>query len=84
MEDHADVAMRARAIFLDRVRRIVAAASNPQEAAQELLAAIDEGYDPEAADDSPGWALVEIDPTTGEETGRDLTGLAGSISFDRD
>jgi hypothetical protein len=82
MEEHADVAMRARAIFLDRVRRIVAAASSPQEAARELLAAIDEGYDPDAGEDAPGWALVETDPSTGEETGRDLPGLAGSISFD--
>ncbi len=70
-----DVAQHARTVFLDRVRRIVAEAATPEDAAREILAALDEGHDPEASDDSPGWALVEVDPDTGEETGRDLVGL---------
>jgi hypothetical protein len=71
-----DVAQHARTVFLERVRRIVAESETPAEAAREILAAIDEGHDPEAGDGSPGWALIEIDPDTGDETGRDLKGLA--------
>jgi hypothetical protein len=70
-----DVAQNARTVFLDRVRRIVAEAQSPEEAARAILATIDEGHDPEASEDSPGWALIEVDPDTGDETGRDLNGL---------
>lgn len=70
-----DDAQHARTLFLARVRRIAAEAETPDDAAREILAALDEGYDPEAAEDSRGWALVEIDPRTGDETGRDLRGL---------
>jgi hypothetical protein len=68
--------MDARTVFLERVRRIVAETQTPEAAAREILAALDEGYDPEAGDASPGWALIEVDPDTGDETGRDLRGLS--------
>jgi hypothetical protein len=71
--------MDVRAVFLERVRRIVSETRTPDEAARAILAALDEGYDPGAGDDSPGWALIEIDPDTGDETGRDLRGL--SVDF---
>jgi hypothetical protein len=74
-----DVALQARTVFLERVRRIVAESGTAEEAAREILAAIDEGYDPDAAEDAPGWALVEVDLETGEETGRDLAGLLESF-----
>jgi hypothetical protein len=68
--------MDARTVFLERVRRIVAEAQSPDEAARAILEALDEGHDPEAGDDSRGWALIEVDPDTGDETGRELRGLS--------
>lgn len=39
-----------------------------------VLHRIDEGHDPDAPDDAPGWSLIEV---TGDETptGRDVGGL---------
>ncbi|MGW5366638.1 hypothetical protein [Actinopolymorpha pittospori] len=44
------------------------------EAAFAVVSIVDEGCDPEAPDDAPGWALVEVDPG-GRPTGRDVGGL---------
>ena len=68
--------MDARTVFLERVRRIVAEAETPADAARGILEALDEGHDPEGGDDSLGWALIEVDPDTGDETGGELRGLA--------
>ncbi len=43
-----------------------------------LIQAIDEGGDPDAGDDLPGWALIEISPE-GEATGRIVDALHESI-----
>jgi len=40
--------------------------------------AIDEGYDPEAPKDRPGWQLMETDPD-GNPTGREVGGLQESF-----
>jgi hypothetical protein len=49
------------------------------EAVFALLSVLDEGHDPEAPDDAPGWQLMETDATSGELTGRDVGGLHESI-----
>jgi hypothetical protein len=48
------------------------------ESVSGVLQTVDEGYDPDLEDDSPSWALVELD-TNGDPTGRDLGGLHGEI-----
>lgn len=44
------------------------------ETAFGVVERIDEGYDPDAPDDSPGWRLMEVDSELAL-TGRDLWGL---------
>jgi hypothetical protein len=58
------------------VVRVVRAAA--VQAMLDAVVAIDEGHDPEAPDDCPGWALVETDPD-GNLTGREVGGLHESV-----
>lgn len=44
----------------------------------DVIMIIDEGYDPDAPDDAPGWALKETDSDE-NPTGRDVGGLHESI-----
>lgn len=44
------------------------------ETAFGVLNRIDEGYDPAAGDDAPGWTLIETD-ADGTPTGRPVGGL---------
>jgi hypothetical protein len=44
----------------------------------ELVMIIDEGYDPDAPDDAPGWTLMETD-SSGNATGRRVGGLHESL-----
>jgi hypothetical protein len=48
------------------------------ETAFGVVERIDEGHDPDAPDDSPGWALMETDSEP-KLTGRDVVGLHESL-----
>lgn len=48
------------------------------EAVGDVIMVIDEGYDPDAPDDAPGWVLAETDGE-GNPTGRDVGGLHESL-----
>jgi hypothetical protein len=48
------------------------------EAVGDVIMVIDEGYDPDAPEDAPGWALAETDGE-GNPTGRDVGGLHESL-----
>ena len=58
---------------LVRVARAVAVV-----AVLDAVVAVDEGYDPEAPEDCPGWGLVETDPDS-KPTGREIGGLHGDF-----
>jgi len=74
-------------------QRAVAAGADPADVAQAMRSAaydaafsvlvrVDEGYDPEAPPDAPGWLLTEIrfdDSDEGTPSGRDVGGLHESI-----
>lgn len=44
------------------------------EAAFSVMERVDEGHDPDAPPDAPGWVLIETNPD-GRITGRDIGGL---------
>jgi hypothetical protein len=44
----------------------------------DVVMTIDEGYDPDAPDDAPGWTLVETS-SEGSATGRNVGGLHESL-----
>ena len=44
-----------------------------------MLSVLDEGHDPEAPGDAPGWQLMETGAASDELTGRDVGGLHESI-----
>jgi hypothetical protein len=48
------------------------------ETAFGVLNRVDEGYDPEAAEGAPGWALIETD-ADGNPTDRHVRGLHESV-----
>lgn len=65
------------AVLLAAVREVA------RESAFAVLDVIDEGYDPNAPDDAPGWALMEL-RSDGDEvafTGREVGGLHESLGF---
>jgi len=49
------------------------------EAVFAVLSILDEGYDPDAADDAPGWRLMETESQSDQLTGRDVGGLHEDI-----
>jgi hypothetical protein len=49
------------------------------EAVFTVLSIVDEGYDPGAPHDAPGWRLMETEPGSDQLTGRDIGGLHESI-----
>jgi hypothetical protein len=55
---------------LSRAMRLAA-----YEAVFTVLSILDEGYDPDAPEDAPGWRLMETGPLSDELTGRDVGGL---------
>jgi hypothetical protein len=48
------------------------------DAVGDVIMIIDEGYDPDAPDNAPGWTLVETD-SDGNATGRQVGGLHESL-----
>jgi hypothetical protein len=48
------------------------------EAVSDVIMTIDEGYDPDAPDDAPGWTLLET-RSDGSTTGRQVGGLHESL-----
>ena len=68
--------MRAAGVSLEDVSCIAKMAA--YEAMFSLIQVIDDGGDPDAGDDLPGWALIEIGPD-GEDTGRNVDALHESI-----
>lgn len=48
------------------------------DAVSNVIMTIDEGYDPDAPDNAPGWTLVETD-SDGNATGRQVGGLHESL-----
>jgi hypothetical protein len=40
---------------------------------------VDEGYDPDAPEDAPGWRLMETTAASGQLTGSDVGGLHEDI-----
>lgn len=68
--------MRAAGVSLEDVSCITKMAA--YEAMFGLIQVIDDGGDPDAGDDLPGWALIEIGPD-GEDTGRNVDALHESI-----
>ena len=40
-----------------------------------VLSILDEGYDPDAPEDAPGWRLLEGEAESDQLTGRDVGGL---------
>lgn len=66
------------AVLLAAVREVA------RESAFAVLDVIDEGYDPDAPDDAPGWALMELRTREDEEvafTGREVGGLHEDLGF---
>jgi hypothetical protein len=55
---------------LSRAMRLAA-----YEAVFTVLSILDEGYDPGAPEDAPGWRLMETEPASDQLTGRDVSGL---------
>jgi hypothetical protein len=55
---------------LSRAMRLAA-----YEAVFTVLSILDEGYDPDAPEDAPGWRLMETGPLSDQLTGRDVGGL---------
>lgn len=60
----------ADATDLSRAMRLAA-----YEAVFKVLSILDEGYDPDAPEDAPGWRLMETGPPPHQLTGRDVDGL---------
>jgi hypothetical protein len=54
-----------------------------RESAFAVLDVIDEGYDPDAPDDAPGWALMEVRTQDDDVafTGREVGGLHEDLGF---
>jgi hypothetical protein len=48
------------------------------DAVSSVITVIDEGYDPDAPDNAPGWALAETG-SGGDVTGRRVSGLHESL-----
>lgn len=44
-----------------------------------MLSVLDEGYDPQAPADAPGWQLMETGAASKQLTGRDVRGLHEDI-----
>ncbi|TCC65376.1 hypothetical protein E0H73_00010 [Kribbella pittospori] len=75
-------AQRAVAAGADPADVAQAMRSAAYEAAYGVLSRVDEGYDPEAPTDAPGWSLVEIrfdESDEGTPSGRVVGGLHESI-----
>lgn len=81
--DHPEYPFQAAA---QAVRRVLAAGADPADLARMARAiafetlftavhAIDEGYDPDEAEDLPGWVLAEVGPDGESTTGRIAGGL---------
>jgi hypothetical protein len=76
--DRLPAARRLLDAGADRNDLVSVARAAAYEAVLDAVVAIDQGYDPEAPEDCPGWELVETDPD-GNPTGRGVGGLHESF-----
>jgi hypothetical protein len=76
--DRLPAAKRLLDAGVDRSELVHMARAVALQAVLDVVVAIDEGYDPEAPDDCPGWELVETDPD-GNPRGREVGGLHESF-----
>lgn len=76
--DRLPAAKRLLDAGADRSNLVRVARAAAYEAVLDAVVAIDEGYDPEAPEDCPGWQLMETDPDC-NPTGREVGGLHESF-----
>jgi hypothetical protein len=72
--DRLPAARRLLDAGVDRTDLVGVVRAAAFEAVLDVVVAIDEGHDPEAPEDCPGWQLVETD-ADGNPTGREVGGL---------